>query len=228
MSCNEINTTIPAAFEYYKSMNTEQGYLLVVEDDPDIRKMLDTTLTIKGYRVVTATNGREGLDVIQKEHPSIVIADIMMPKLDGFGLVHRIRINPETRDIPVVFITATYITPEDVKFALKIGATRFIQKPVDMEVFLSTIDDLLTRGVKAVIEPLREFGFYSEYRKRLELKLDQKNKQIARDEYLLGAFPEERDQSFQAAIIQSIHERDELKLLLDQIYIELEKFVVKK
>ncbi|NOT03008.1 MAG: response regulator [Anaerolineales bacterium] len=209
-------------------MNTEQGYLLVVEDDPDIRKMLDTTLTIKGYRVVTATNGREGLDVIQKEHPSIVIADIMMPKLDGFGLVHRIRINPETRDIPVVFITATYITPEDVKFALKIGATRFIQKPVDMEVFLSTIDDLLTRGVKAVIEPLREFGFYSEYRKRLELKLEQKNKQIARDEYLLGAFPEERDQSFRAAIIQSIHERDELKLLLDQIYIELEKFVVKK
>jgi DNA-binding response OmpR family regulator len=209
-------------------MNTEQGYLLVVEDDPDIRKLLDTTLTIKGYRVVTATNGREGLDVIQKERPLIVIADIMMPKLDGFGLVHRIRINPETRDIPVVFITATYVTPEDIKFALKIGATRFIQKPVDMEVFLSTIDDLLTRGVKAVIEPLREFGFYSEYRKRLELKLDQKNKQIARDEYLLGAFPEERDQSFQAAIIQSIHERDELKLLLDQIYIELEKFVVKK
>jgi DNA-binding response OmpR family regulator len=65
------------------------GYLLVVEDDPDILKLLDTTLTFSGYRVVTARNGKEGLEVIQREHPAMVIADIMMPMLDGFGLVHR-------------------------------------------------------------------------------------------------------------------------------------------
>ena len=228
MSCNEINTAALVVFEYYTYMNTEQGYLLVVEDDPDIRRLLDTTLTIKGYRVVTAVNGRDGLSAIEKERPSIVITDIMMPKLDGFGLVHRLRINPETRDIPVVFITATYVTPDDVKFALRIGATRFIQKPVDLPAFLATIDDLLIRGAPTGLEPLREFGFYNEYRKRLEIKLEQKNKQIARDEYLLGAFPQEKDQSFQSAVIQSIHERDELKLLLEQIYQELEKFIVRK
>src|SRR5688572_19331161 len=110
-------------------MNAEQAYLLLVEDDPDILKMLNTTLNIKGNRLVTARNGKEGLDVIQGERPAVVIADIMMPKLDGFGLVHRIRINPETRDIPVVFITATHVAPEDREFALNIGATRFIQKP---------------------------------------------------------------------------------------------------
>ena len=107
-------------------MGTQQGYLLIVEDDPDIRKLLDTTLTFKGYRVITARNGREALEVVQKELPTIVIADIMMPQLDGFGLVHRLRINPETRDVPVVFITATYVAPEDKEFALNIGATRFI------------------------------------------------------------------------------------------------------
>ena len=228
MSCNEINTAALVVFEYYTYMNTEQRYLLVVEDDPDIRRLLDTTLTIKGYRVVTAVNGRDGLNAIEKERPAIVITDIMMPKLDGFGLVHRLRINPETRDIPVVFITATYVTPDDVKFALRIGATRFIQKPVDLPAFLATIDDLFIRGAPAGLEPLREFGFYNEYRKRLEIKLEQKNKQIARDEYLLGAFPQEKDQSFRAAVFQSIHERDELKLLLEQIYQELEKFIVRK
>ena len=79
-------------------MNTGQAYLLIVEDDPDILKLLDATLTFKGYRVITAHNGREGLEVIHVKRPEIVITDIMMPKLDGFGLVHRLRINPETRD----------------------------------------------------------------------------------------------------------------------------------
>src|SRR6185436_20646173 len=134
-------------------------YLLIVEDDPDILKLLDATLTFKGYRVITARNGKEALDILLVKHPAIVIADIMMPRLDGFGLVHRIRLNPETRDIPVIFITATYVTPEDKEFALNIGATRFLQKPVDLEEFQTTISELLKEGVPAPIEPLKEFNF---------------------------------------------------------------------
>ena len=118
------------------SMNARQGYLLIVEDDLDILKLLEAALALRGYRVMTANNGKEGLEVIQRARPAIVIADIMMPKLDGFGLVHRLRINHETRDIPVVFITATYVTLEDKEFALNIGVTRFIQKPFDLEKFL--------------------------------------------------------------------------------------------
>ncbi|MEP6894458.1 MAG: response regulator, partial [Chloroflexota bacterium] len=139
-------------------MSTKSGYLLIVEDDPDIRKLLDTTLTFKGYRVVTAPNGRDALDVMQKELPSIVIADIMMPHLDGFGLIHRLRINPETRNIPVIFITATYVAPEDKEFALNIGATRFIQKPVDLEMFLKTVADVLVTSKPIVSKPLDEFN----------------------------------------------------------------------
>lgn len=205
-------------------MNTGVGYLLIVEDDPDIRKLLDATLTFRGYRVITAHNGREGLEAIQSKRPEIVIADIMMPKLDGFGLVHRLRINPETRDIPVVFITATYVAPEDREFALNIGATRFIQKPVDLEKFLTTIAELLKQEVHVTIEPLKEFDFYHEYRKRLESKLDQKNIQIARDERLLETHSDEEHQSLQASLRQAIGERDELKLLLDQIHEQIEKY----
>jgi DNA-binding response OmpR family regulator len=204
-------------------MKAEQDYLLVVEDDPDILKLLNTTLTFKGYRVITARNGKEGLEAIEKERPAIVIADIMMPKLDGFGLVHRMRINPETRDIPVVFITATYVAPEDREFALNIGATRFIQKPVDLEKFLTTVAEVLKQGIPIRIEPLKELNFYDEYRKRLESKLDEKNKQIARDKHLLGTHSAEEDAFLRASLHHAIGERDELKLLLAQIHEQIQK-----
>lgn len=204
----------------------KKDYLLIVEDDPDILKLLDTALEIRGYRVVKAHNGWDGLKAIQSERPSIVITDIMMPKMDGFGLVHRLRINPETRDIPVVIITATYVTLEDKEFAMNIGATRFIQKPIDMVRFLKTIDEVIQHRTPNPFEPLKEFNFYDGYRKRLEAKLEQKNKQIARDEYLLGIHADDLDMTtrVQASFEQASSERDELKLLLDQIYQQLERY----
>ncbi|HVF25809.1 MAG TPA: response regulator [Anaerolineales bacterium] len=204
-------------------MNAGQDYLLIAEDDRDILKLLDATLTFKGYRVITAHNGKEALEVIQIKRPAIVITDIMMPMLDGFGLVHRLRINPETRDIPVVFITATFMTPEDKEFALEIGATRFIQKPVDLEKFLITIAELLEPGTSSAVQPLKEFNFYDGYRKRLEAKLERKNKQIAREEHLLGTDKDEGNQFLQVSLRHAITEREELKLLLEQIHKQLEK-----
>ena len=205
-------------------MNTGQDYLLIAEDDPDILKLLDATLTFKGYRVISARNGREALEILQIKRPAIVIADIMMPKLDGFGLVHRIRINPETRDIPVVFITATYITPADLEFALNIGATRFLQKPVDLEKFLVTIAELIEKGNPDVIKPLHEVDFYVEYRRRLEAKLEERNKQIAREQHLLATDADPGDSSMQVSLRHAIRERDELVLLLKQIDEQLEKY----
>jgi len=205
-------------------MNAGTDYLLIVEDDPDILKLLDATLTFRGYRVITAKNGKEALEAIHVKHPAIVITDIMMPTLDGFGLVHRIRINPETREIPVVFITATYVTREDREFALNIGATRFIQKPVDLEKFLATIAELMDQELPPVIKPFNEFDFYKEYRRRLQAKLDEKMKQIAREEHLLGTDADKEDQSLQVSLRQAIRERNELKLLLDQIHEQLEKY----
>jgi DNA-binding response OmpR family regulator len=205
-------------------MNTGSDYLLIVEDDPDILNLLQTTLTFRGYRVITARNGREGLDIIRAKRPAIVIADIMMPKLDGFGLVHRLRLSSETCDIPVVFITATYVAPEDKEFALDIGATRFLQKPVDLEIFLKTVAELLESDLPVSMEPMREQSFYEGYRKRLQIKLDQKNKQIARDEHLLKTRADQDNDDLLASLHHAINEREEIKLLLDQVQEQIEKF----
>src|SRR5512147_2796336 len=117
-------------------MENQTGPLLVVEDNTDILNLLVTTLSFRGYRVVTARNGSEALDAIEKERPTVIITDILMPQMDGFSLVHRLRLNPDTRDIPVVFLSATYVTPEDKSFAVTLGVIQFIEKPVNFEEFL--------------------------------------------------------------------------------------------
>ena len=204
-------------------MDIQQGYVLVVDDVPDILELLDTTLTFKGYRVVTARNGQEALELIQREHPALIIADILMPTMDGFSLVHRLRLNPQTRDIPVIFLSATYVTPEDREFALTIGVTRFIEKPVDLESFLFMISGFIAQGEPSAGEPANELEFYQGYRKRLEAKLKQKNLQITRDEHLLESIPDAERHSFEASLHQTIHERDEIQKLLAQIRERLEK-----
>jgi DNA-binding response OmpR family regulator len=198
-------------------MNMQQGYILIVEDVPDILRLLEETLKFKGYRAVTAFNGHEALEVIRRERPTLVITDIMMPKLDGFGLVHRLRINPETREIPVIFLTATYVALEDKAFALNIGATRFIEKPVNFEKFLETVHELFTRGAPPTPPLMSEAEFYEGYRQRLEKKLNQKNTQITRDERLLETIPEEEKSTFRASLQAAINERNELQRLLEEL-----------
>jgi len=143
-----------------------------------------------------------------------------MPKLDGFGLVHRLRLNPETRDLPVIFLTATYVALEDKAFALNIGVTRFIEKPVNFERFLETIDELLAQGAPST-PPMNEGDFYEGYRQRLEKKLAQKTTQISRDERLLSTLSEEEKPSFRVSLQLAINERDEIQRLLDEIQMRI-------
>jgi len=203
-------------------MNMQSGYILIVEDVPDILRLLEETLKFKGYRAVTAFNGQEALEIIQRERPALIITDIMMPKLDGFGLVHRLRINPETREIPVIFLTATYVALEDKAFALNIGATRFIEKPVNFENFLRTIHELLTAKPEVKVPQMSEAEFYEGYRQRLEKKLQQKNTQIARDERLLTSISDDERQAFRISLQMAMNERDELGRLLSELQTRIE------
>jgi CheY-like chemotaxis protein len=203
-------------------MNTQPGNILVVEDVPDILKLLHETLKFKGYPVVTARNGIEALEIIEQEAPALIITDILMPKMDGFSLVHRLRLDPKTRSIPIVFLSATYVAPEDKAFALTIGVTRFIEKPVDLAAFFPVIDELLTQKDAGTQDLLDESGFYEGYRKRLETKLKHKNTQIARDENLLKTLTGNERASFEASLRQSIAEREEIQHLLEEIRDRLE------
>ena len=205
-------------------MNTKPSYILVVDDIPDILKLLDTTLQFKGYKVVTARDGQEALDAIKKERPALVIADILMPRMDGFSLLHRIRIDPETQDIPVVFLSATYVGQEDKEFARAIGVTKFIEKPVDLDKFFPIISDILNRGGPTTPISINDFEFYDRYRKRLESKLNQKVTQIARDEHLLRTLPEGERLTFESTLQQALKERDEIQLLLAKIRERLDSF----
>jgi CheY-like chemotaxis protein len=203
-------------------MQNQPATLLVVEDIPDILTLLKATLEFKGYRVVTARDGQEALEIIEHERPTVIVTDILMPRMDGFNLVHRLRLSPQTRDIPVIFLSATYVAPEDKAFALSLGVTRFIEKPVNFEEFLPAVSDLLTYNGKSLQAPLDEFQFYDGYRKRLETKLLHKNSQIARAEHLMGTISEEEKPSFQASLRQANEERREIQKLLDQIHEVLE------
>jgi CheY-like chemotaxis protein len=210
------------AWDYNRSMDTQTGYLLVVEDIPDILNLMEATLKFKGYRVVTARNGLEALAAMQKELPALIVADILMPQMDGFSLVHRLRINPETRRIPVIFLSATYVAPEDKAFAMSLGATRFIEKPVDLVTFLPIVEKILKQGAHTMPAPLDEVDFYEGYRKRLEIKLTQKNTQIARDERLLETLIGEEKAAFTKALQDAIAEREEIQNLMLQIRQRLE------
>jgi len=198
-------------------MTEQKGYLLVVDDIPDILNLLEATLKFKGYRVITARNGEEALEAIKQERPALIITDILMPKMDGFNLVHRLRISPEYRTIPVVFLSATYVTPEDKVFAHSIGVNRFIEKPVDLVKFLPIIERILSQGDNVALEPLSEAQFYEGYRKRLEIKLKQKVIQISRDEHILTNLTDEEKASIKGSLSSAISEREEIQQLLNQV-----------
>lgn len=199
-------------------MNIPLGPILVVEDVPNVLELVEVTLRFKGYPVITARNGQEALEVIAKQRPALIISDILMPKMDGFSLAHALRKNPQTSQIPIIFLSATYVTPEDKQFALKLGAVRFLEKPIDTEDFLLTVAEILTQGIAAAPAPLDDSQFYSGYRERLEGKLRHKNSQIARTERLLETLPAEQRPAFETLLEQAKHDRDEIQVELTELY----------
>ena len=204
-------------------MTNRRGPLLVVEDIPNVLELLEVTLRFQGYEVISARNGQEALDILEKETPALIITDILMPKLDGFALVQKLHSNPKTMSIPVIFLSATYVTPEDRTFALSLGASRFIEKPIDTEEFLLTIAELLSKDQITIPAPLAQPQFYSGYRDRLEIKLQHKNRQIARIERLLPTLDAEQRDSFEVLYEQALRDRHEIQVELEALSDSIKK-----
>ena len=190
---------------------------MVVEDIPNVLELLEVTLRFQGYEVISAHNGEEALDILAKESPALIISDILMPKLDGFSFVQKLRNNPKTQNIPVIFLSATYVTPEDRLFAMSLGASRFIEKPIDTEDFLLTIAELLSQEEITIPRPLPQPQFYSGYRARLETKLQHKNRQISRIERLLPTLDPDQKESFKTLFYQAIRDRNEIQVELEAL-----------
>mgnify|MGYP002640953346 CR=1 FL=1 len=199
-------------------MAVPYGPLLVVEDTQHILDLLAVTLRFKGYPVVTAKNGEEALEKVEEERPALIITDILMPRMDGFALMYSLRQNPKTSQIPVVFLSATYITTEDKEFALKLGAVRFLVKPIDTAEFLLTIAEILTEGAPPMPPLLSKAEFYHGYRERLEEKLNEKVHQISRTERLLQTLSTEQKPAFEALLVEASEQKKEIQIELDQLF----------
>ncbi|MBW8011498.1 MAG: response regulator [Chloroflexi bacterium] len=197
-------------------MNIPQGPILVVEDIQHIRQLLEVTLKFEGYPVVTASNGAEALEKVIEQRPALIITDLLMPKMDGYSLIFHLRSKAETRDIPIVVLSATYVDREDKEFALSLGAVKFMEKPVDTPELLLSIGEILAEGVAAPASSLDDLTFYSGYQGRLEVKLRQKNQQIARTERLLQTLPDEQQEAFQTLLNDAREHREAIKAELDQ------------
>ena len=167
--------------------------------------------------MITARNGVEALDRIHRERPALIITDILMPKMDGFALAHALRKDARTNQIPFIFLSATYVTPEDKTFGLSLGAVRFLEKPIDTEDFLLTIAEILTMGIPTMPRPMSESDFYQGYRERLEQKLRHKSTQIMRTERLLQTLPNEQKGAFESLLDQELSDQTEIQRELDQL-----------
>ena len=192
-------------------MNGQTGPILIVEDIPHILELLEITLKFKGYEVITARNGNEALEQIATEQPALILTDILMPKLDGYALAQQVRRNPNTRHIPIIFISATFITPEDKEFALSLGAVRFIEKPIESSELLLTVAEVLTETPDTIPDPLADQEFNQGYSDRLEVKLQEKEAQIRRAQRLVETVPAEQRPAFEALLAQTRVQRDEIE-----------------
>ena len=204
-------------------MTIPEGSILVVEDMSQIRGLLEVTLRFEGYPVASASNGEEAMEMIAQQTPAMIITDILMPKMDGFALVYNLRKNPKTRNIPVVFLSATYVTKEDKEFALSLGAVRFLEKPIDTAEFLLTIGEILAEGPSTIPLPLGEKEFFIGYRKRLENKLRQKNQQISRTQRLLETLDDSQKPAFEALLNEANEHRSQILHELEEIIQNLKK-----
>lgn len=104
--------------------------VLVVDDDPIIIELLVLNLELEGHDVVTASDGRQALDRAHDADPDLVLLDIMMPEIDGFEVCERLRADPATATLPVVFLSARAHEADLVR-GTKVGADAYVTKPFD-------------------------------------------------------------------------------------------------
>jgi two-component system, OmpR family, alkaline phosphatase synthesis response regulator PhoP len=103
-------------------------HILAVDDERNIRRLVEVTLLRAGYRVSHAEDGVEALEKIDAERPDLVVLDVMMPRLDGFEVLKRLRENPKTADLPVVMLTAK-AQDADIFRGWQSGADMYLTKP---------------------------------------------------------------------------------------------------
>ncbi|MDT4892482.1 MAG: hypothetical protein QOE97_1517 [Pseudonocardiales bacterium] len=135
--------------------------VLIVDDRPVNRDLVRTVLGYQGHRTIEAPGGVEALELLRRERPDVVVADVLMPGMDGYELARAIRADPAINDIPVLFYTANYVESEIRSIAASVGVERVVRKSGDLTELVDAIDDTLGAATPeqiAVITSEEEFG----------------------------------------------------------------------
>src|SRR5579863_7002099 len=132
--------------------------ILVVDDNPTNRKLLSVLLRHEGHETLEAADGEDGLAAARAERPQLVISDILMPSMDGYEFVRRLRSDPELGEIPVIFYTAHYHEREARALAQSCGVARVLVKPCPVGEILGAVERSLT-GLPEMTLPAAEADF---------------------------------------------------------------------
>jgi CRP-like cAMP-binding protein len=137
------NSKLP--FQFQLKIEPMKRKILLIEDNPDVRENTAEILTLAGYDVLTAFNGKAGVDLAQKEKPELIICDIMMPELDGYGVLHILSKNDDTAGIPFIFLTAK-TEKADIRKGMNLGADDYLTKPFDDTDLLNAVEARLRKS----------------------------------------------------------------------------------
>ena len=116
--------------------------LLVVDDEKDFIEPLSERLKAKGFDVIAAFNGKEGIEKAHSEYPDLIILDVMMPEMSGYDVCRKLKLDEKFKDTPIIMLTAKF-QPNDIDFGKEMGAEAYLTKPLDMELLLQKVDALL-------------------------------------------------------------------------------------
>lgn len=127
---------------------TRKAKILLIDDHRTVLRLLEAILKLKGYELLYAENGQQGMAMARQERPDLILLDVMMPEIDGFKVCQYLKGQPDTAKIPVVFLTARG-AEDDLETGRKVGAEGFMTKPFLAREVLDTIERLLAAAGKS-------------------------------------------------------------------------------
>ena len=116
--------------------------VLVIENEPNVRKLMTTNLTTSGYQVLVASDGEEGIKLAQQECPDLILLDVMLPGISGWDVLTTIKTTPQLQKVPVIIMTASVQESSEDK-ALAMGAIGYLAKPFDIDRLLHQVKQIL-------------------------------------------------------------------------------------
>jgi DNA-binding NarL/FixJ family response regulator len=126
---------------------TEPNTLLLIDDDPNLVLLVQDYLELRGYTVITAKNGRDALKILEKDIPNLIICDVMMPEMDGYAFVKKVRDNPQTNWLPILFLSAKGQIQDRVA-GLSKGADVYMVKPFEPDELVAQIEASLNQSLR--------------------------------------------------------------------------------